>query len=58
LGNKYFANAGAAGFDEANLVLTASSLAKNAGISGHLVKPLDFHQLPFNSSNPSIGAVQ
>ena len=57
-GNKYFANANTAGFDETKLVLTTNSLAKNAGISGHLINPLDFHKLPFIVSNPSIGAVQ
>jgi hypothetical protein len=57
-GNKYFSSATNAGFEEANLILTTSSPAKNAGVSGHLIKSLDFHQLPFNASNPSIGAVQ
>jgi hypothetical protein len=57
-GNRYFSNANAAGFDEANLTLSANSPAKNGGVSGHLIKPLDFHQLPFNTLNPSTGAVQ
>jgi hypothetical protein len=58
LGNKYFSSATNAGFEESNLVLTTNSPAKNAGVSGHLIKSLDFHQLPFNTLNPSIGAVQ
>jgi hypothetical protein len=57
-GNKYFSSAINAGFDESNLSLTTTSPAKNAGVAGHLIKPLDFHQTPFNTTNPSIGAVQ
>ncbi len=58
LGNRYYTSSINAGFDETNLVLLNSSPAKNAGVSGHLIAPFDYHQLPFNTSNPSIGAVQ
>jgi hypothetical protein len=57
-GNRYYATSTAAGFDETTLTLTGGSVAKNAGISGHLISTLDYHQLAFNQSTPSIGAVQ
>jgi hypothetical protein len=57
-GNRYYTTSINAGFDETNLVLLNSSPAKNAGISGHLITSFDYHQLPFNTSTPSIGAVQ
>ena len=57
-GNRYFSSAQQAGFDETNLNLASNSPAKNAGVGGHLIQPLDFHKLPFDINNPSIGAVQ
>lgn len=56
-GNIYAATFTAAGFDETALTLTAGP-AKNAGVSGHLIDPNDYHNLAFNNSTPSIGAVQ
>jgi hypothetical protein len=56
--NIYYADDAAAGFSENTLKLTNKSSAKNKGLSGHLIDPLDFHQLPFNAAAPSIGAVQ
>ncbi len=57
-GNKYFSTVTSAGFDETNLVLLNNSPAKNAGVPGHLITSLDYHQKAFNVTNPSIGAVQ
>jgi hypothetical protein len=56
--NIYYADDIAAGFNETTLKLTTKSPAKNKGLSGHLIDPLDFHKVPFNAATPSIGAVQ
>ncbi|MFD0749775.1 hypothetical protein ACFQZS_06455 [Mucilaginibacter calamicampi] len=56
--NIYYADATAAGFNPTTLKLTNKSAAKNKGLSGHLIDPLDFNKLPFNTATPSIGAVQ
>ncbi len=56
--NIYYVDDSAAGFDEVSLTLSNTSPAKNAGLSGHLIDPLDYHRLPFNIPAPSIGAVQ
>lgn len=56
--NIYYTDDVAAGFDETTLTLSTSSPAKNAGVGGHLIDPLDYHKLPFNTTTPSIGAVQ
>jgi len=56
--NIYFTDATAAGFNETTLKLVNKSPAKNKGLSGHLIDPLDYHRLPFNPATPSIGAVQ
>lgn len=55
--NIYYPNHTTAGFDEATLKLLSSSPAKNAGLKGHLIDPLDYHQLSFNPAKPSIGAL-
>ncbi|MGY3211272.1 hypothetical protein [Mucilaginibacter sp. HD30] len=56
--NIYYTDDAAAGFNESTLKLLNKSAAKNKGLSGHLIDPLDYHQLPFNPAAPSIGAVQ
>ncbi|MCC8426634.1 hypothetical protein [Mucilaginibacter sp. UR6-11] len=54
--NTYYSKNTAAGFDETTLKLLSNSPAKNAGLKGHLISPVDYHKLPFNLSKPSIGA--
>jgi len=56
--NIYYADDTAAGFNTTTIKLTSKSPAKNKGISGHLIDPLDFNGVPFNAAAPSIGAVQ
>lgn len=56
--NIYYADRAAAGFNENTLKLSTKSPAKKAGLKGHLIDPLDYHGLPFNVANPSIGAAQ
>jgi len=56
--NIYYADATTAGFNATTLKLTSKSPAKNKGVAGHLLDPLDFNRLPFNVLTPSIGAIQ
>lgn len=55
--NIYYADNVIAGFNEILLSLSSNSPAKDAGLSGHLIYPLDYHNKPFNASNPSIGGI-
>lgn len=56
--NIYYTDNVAAGFNETTLSLSDGSPAKNAGLGEHLINPLDYHNVPFNTTAPSIGAVE
>jgi hypothetical protein len=57
-GNLYEANASTADFTQSSLSLTSGSPAKNKGVPGHLISPEDYHDQPFNTADPSVGAIE
>lgn len=57
-GNLYETSSTTAGLNESALILATTSPAKNKGVSGWLLYADDFHNLPFHSPNPSIGAIE